>query len=57
MRIVQLREKHILTKMHVQAEHLYFYLHFALDIILDDRCDKKHQKELFYSSKTSSFGG
>ena len=25
MRIVLLREKHILTKMHVQAERLYFY--------------------------------
>ena len=33
--------KHILTKMHVQHEHLYFYLHYALDIILGDRCDRK----------------
>ena len=44
MQIVQLREKHILTKMHVQAERLYFYLHFALDIILGDRCDRKTSK-------------
>ena len=57
MRIVLLREKHFLTKMHVKAERLYFYLHFVLDIILGDRCDRKHQKQLFYSSKTSSFGG
>ena len=53
MRIVQLREKYICTKMHVQAERLYFYLQFALDIIiLGDRCDRKTPKELFYSSKT-----
>ena len=44
MRIVQLREKHILTKMHVQAERLYFYLLFALDIILGNRCDRKTPK-------------
>ena len=44
MRIVLLREKHILTKMHVQAERLYFYLHFALDIILGDRWDRKTPK-------------
>ena len=29
--------KYILTKMHVQSERLYFYLHFALDIIDGDR--------------------
>ena len=57
MRIVLLREKHILTKMHVQAERLCFYYHFALDIILGDLCDRKHQKRIFHSSKTSSFGG
>ena len=44
MQIVLLREKHILTKMHVQAERLYFYLHFALDIIPGDRCDRKTPK-------------
>ena len=48
MRIVLLREKHVLTKMHVQAEHLYFYLHFALDIILGDRWDKKNTKINFF---------
>ena len=42
MRIVLLREKHILIKMHVQAERLYF--HFELDIILGDRCDRKTPK-------------
>ena len=58
MRIVQLRKKHIVTKMHVKAESLYFfYLHFAPDIILGDRCDRKTPKRLFYSSKTLSFGG
>ena len=57
MRNVQLREKHILTKMHVQAERLHFYFHFALDIILGDRCDRKTPKQLFYSNKTSSLGG
>ena len=56
MRIVLLREKHILTKMHVQLNVYIFYLHFAIDIILGDRCDIKHQKQLFYSSKTSFFG-
>ena len=45
MRIVLLREKYILTKLHVQAEHLYFYPHFALDIILGDRCDRKTPKK------------
>ena len=44
MRIVLLREKHILTKMHVQGERLFFYLHFALDIIPGDRCDRKTPK-------------
>ena len=44
MRIVLLREKHILTKMHVQAERLYVYLYFALDITLGDRCDRKTPK-------------
>ena len=64
MRIVLLREKHILTKMHVQAECIFFfYFHFAVDIILGDRCDrKKHPKKtkknnFFFSNKTSSFGG
>ena len=47
MRIVLLREKHILTKRHVQAERLYFYLHFALDIIPGDHCDRKTHKTTF----------
>ena len=55
MRIVLLREKYILIKMHLQAERLYFLFSFSIDIILGDRCDKKHQKQLFYLSKTSSF--
>ena len=29
MRIVMLREKHILTKMHVQAERFYFLFAFC----------------------------
>ena len=54
MQIILLRQNHILAKMHVQPERLYFYLHFALDIILSDRCDRKTpKKQLFYSSKTS----
>ena len=45
MRIVLLREKHILTKMHVQAERLFFFFfYFALDIILGDCCDRKTPK-------------
>ena len=44
MQVVLLREKHFLAKMHVQAERLYFYLHFALDIILGDYCDRKTPK-------------
>ena len=46
MRIVLLREKHILTKMHV---------HFALDIILGDHCDRKNQNNYFVQVKP--FGG
>ena len=54
-RIVLLREKHILAKMHRQAERLFFFFfHFALDINLGDRCDRKPPKQLFYSSKTLS---
>ena len=53
MQIILLRHNHILTKMHVQPERLYFYLHFALDIILSDRCDRKTPKTIIYSSKTS----
>ena len=54
----QLPEKHILTKMHVQAERLYFYifiLRYTLSLVIV--AIEKHQKQLFYSSKTSSFGG
>ena len=29
-----------------------FYLRFALGSIHGDRCDRKHQKQLFYKSKT-----
>ena len=47
MRIFLLREKHISTKMHMQAEHFYFYFHFALDIIISYRCDRKTQKNNF----------
>ena len=48
MRIVLLREKYIMIKMHLQAERLYFYFHFTIDIILGDRCDRKRPKQLFY---------
>ena len=34
--------------MHVQPERLYVYLHFALDIILDDRCDIKKNKNNYF---------
>ena len=44
MRIILLRLKHILTKMHVQPEVYIFHLHFAVDIILGDRCDRKTSK-------------
>ena len=40
MRIILLREKHILIKMNVYI----FYFHFTLDIILGDRCDRKTPK-------------
>ena len=42
MRIVLLHEKHILIKMHVNV--CIFYFHFALDISLGDRCDRKTLK-------------
>ena len=44
MWIVLLCEKHISIKMHVQAERLYFYFHFTLDIILGGCCDRKTPK-------------
>ena len=44
MRIVLLREKHILTNMHMYAERLNFYWYFGLDIILGDRFDGKTPK-------------
>ena len=46
----------ILTKMHMQPERLYFQLRFALGINHGDRATAKHQKQLFYSSKTPFFG-
>ena len=57
MQIVLLHEMYILIKMHLQAERLFFYFHFAIDIILGDRCDRKTPQQLFYLSKTSSFSG
>ena len=48
MRIVLLCEKHILIKMHVQADRLHLYFHFALDIILGDRCDRKTPKDNYF---------
>ena len=45
MRSVLLREKHILTKKCTCKLNVYiFHTHFALDIILDDRCDRKTPK-------------
>ena len=44
MRIVLLRLKHILTKMHVQHERLNFYSHFTRNIIFGDLCDRKTPK-------------
>ena len=55
MRIVLLREKYILIKMHLQAECLYFLLHWTLSLVIV--VIEKHQKQLFYLSKTSSFSG
>ena len=55
MRIVLLRKKHIWTKLHVQHELLYFYLHFALNIVLGDRCDRKHQNNYFIQVKPHLF--
>ena len=46
--------KAILTKVHDCTCNLnvyIFYLRFALGIIHGDRCDRKLQKQLFYSSK------
>ena len=43
--------KAILTKMHDTSCNLNvysFYLRFALGVIHGDRCDRKHQKQLFY---------
>ena len=55
MQIVLLREKHFLAKMHGQAERLYFYLHFVLDIILGDRCDRKTPKPTILFSENLIF--
>ena len=45
MRIVLLRLKHILTKMHMQPERLNFYSHFTLKIIFGDLCDRKNTQK------------
>ena len=51
MQIILFRQKHILTKMHVQPEHSYFYLHFALEIIIGDRWDRKNTKDNYFIQK------
>ena len=38
------------ARLHVHSERLIYY-RFALGIIHGDRCDGKHQIQLFYSSK------
>ena len=48
MRIVLLREKYILINMHMQAERLYIFFHFALDTILGDRCYRKTPKNNYF---------
>ena len=48
----------IMTKMLVQIERLYFlfaFLHKELSMMI--LVTEKHQKQLFYSSKISYFGG
>ena len=48
-----------LTKLHVQPKRLYFLFAFCArhyPWCHGDRCDKKHQKQLFYSSKTPFVG-
>ena len=48
-----LLRKAILTKMHLQPEGLYFLFAFlSMAIVVTE----KHQKQLFYSSKTPFFG-
>ena len=42
--------------MHVKLNIYIFYLRFALGIIYGERCDRKHQKHLFYSSQIPFFG-
>ena len=51
--------KAILTKVHDCTCNLnvyILYLRFALGIIHGNRCDRKYQKQLFYSSKPTFFG-
>ena len=51
--------KAILTKVHDCTCNLnvyIFYLHFVLGNIYGDRCDRKHPKQLLYSSKSPFFG-
>ena len=50
--------KAILTKVHDCTCNLnvyIFYLRFALGIIHGDRCNGKHQEQLFFSSKPPFF--
>ena len=44
MRIVLLREKHILVKCTCKLNVYIIYFYFALDVILGDRCDRKTTK-------------
>ena len=48
--------KTILTTNTCNQNVYIFFLSFALGIIHGDRCDRKHQKQLLFSSKTPFFG-
>ena len=53
MRIILLRQRQFWQKCTCNLNVYIFYLRYALNIIHVDRCDrKKHQKQLYYSSKT-----
>ena len=52
MRIIQLRQGQFWQKCTCNLNVYFFYVRFALEIIHDDRSDRKTPKQLFYSSKT-----
>ena len=55
MRIILIHQRQFWHKCTCKLNVCIFYLRFALGIIHDDGLTEKHQKQLFYSSKTPFF--